>query len=130
MNDIVGMMVLAGFGEMTDDNRAVMERALAAIEGGCDWEFSIGDTVEKYTGEAGWHGIVVSRYLTSKGKRRYVIDVLPQGFQMIAVPNQLRRLSERGPALTTKTLDETAEFQGRAKEIITRLRLAPPPPKG
>lgn len=54
--------------------------------------FNIGDKVEKYTGEARWHGTVVARYETLKGKLRYVIDVDPQGFQMIAVPSQLRRI--------------------------------------
>lgn len=55
--------------------------------------FAIGDPVEKFTGEAIWHGVVVASYLTSKGKRRYVVEVKPQGFQMIAVPSQLRALS-------------------------------------
>jgi hypothetical protein len=53
-------------------------------------DFTIGDRVEKFTGEAQWHGIVVSSYLTTKKKRRYVVEVEPQGFQMIAVPAQLR----------------------------------------
>ena len=62
--------------------------------------FAIGDPVEKFTGEAIWHGIIVASYLTSKGKRRYVVEVEPQGFQMIAVPSQLRALSsaKRGEA--------------------------------
>ena len=55
--------------------------------------FTIGDPVEKFTGEAIWHGVIVASYLTSKGKRRYVVEVKPQGFQMIAVPSQLRALS-------------------------------------
>ena len=54
------------------------------------WDFEIGDRVEKFTGEACWNGFVVSRYLTSKGGVRYVVEVEPQGFQMIAVPGQLR----------------------------------------
>ncbi|KEZ17137.1 hypothetical protein CP98_03635 [Sphingobium yanoikuyae] len=62
--------------------------------------FTIGDPVEKFTGEAIWHGVIVASYLTSKGKRRYVVEVKPQGFQMIAVPSQLRALSsaKRGEA--------------------------------
>jgi hypothetical protein len=52
--------------------------------------FSIGDHVEKFTGEALWEGIIVASYTTTKGKQRYVVEVLPQGFQMIAVPHQLR----------------------------------------
>ncbi|OAH42593.1 hypothetical protein AX777_04915 [Sphingobium yanoikuyae] len=55
--------------------------------------FAIGDPVEKFTGEAIWHGTIAASYLTSKGKRRYVVEVEPQGFQMIAVPSQLRALS-------------------------------------
>lgn len=54
-------------------------------------EYSYGDLVEKYTGEAIWHGTIVSAYLTTKGKLRYVVEVAPQGFQMIAVPSQLRK---------------------------------------
>lgn len=50
----------------------------------------IGQRVEKFTGEARWTGIVVASYQTTKGKQRYVIEVEPQGFQMIAVPDQLR----------------------------------------
>ncbi|MBS7698742.1 MULTISPECIES: hypothetical protein [unclassified Chelatococcus] len=52
--------------------------------------FEAGDRVEKYKGEALWHGTVVSAYLTTRGKPRYVVDVEPQGFQMIAVEGQLR----------------------------------------
>ncbi|WP_303758396.1 hypothetical protein [Sphingobium yanoikuyae] len=59
---------------------------VAALE----WGFNIGQAVEKFTGEAIWHGTVVARYLTGKGKPRYVVEVHPQGFQMIAVPSQLR----------------------------------------
>ena len=58
--------------------------------------FAIGDPVEKFTGEAIWHGVIVASYLTSKGKRRYVVEVKPQGFQMIAVPSQLRLATNRG----------------------------------
>ena len=53
-------------------------------------DFKIGDRVEKFTGEARWYGIVVAAYDTTKGKRRFVVDVEPQGFQMIAVASQLR----------------------------------------
>lgn len=52
--------------------------------------FEVGQKVEKYTGEARWEGIVVSRYLTLAGSIRYVVEVLPQHFQMIATPIQLR----------------------------------------
>lgn len=53
-------------------------------------DFKIGDLVEKYTGEARWEGYIVSAYYTRAGKLRYVVEVTPQGFQMIAVPGQLR----------------------------------------
>ena len=55
-------------------------------------EYYYGDHVEKFTGEAIWHGTIVSAYLTTKGKLRYVVEVEPQGFQMIAVPSQLRKM--------------------------------------
>ena len=54
--------------------------------------FILGEPVEKYTGEARWQGILVARYLTTSGKRRYVVEVKPQGFQMIAIPGQLRMI--------------------------------------
>lgn len=53
-------------------------------------QFKILDHVEKYEGEALWNGVVVAVYYTTRGKLRYVVEVLPQGFQMIAVPKQLR----------------------------------------
>lgn len=52
--------------------------------------FAVGDRVEKFTGEARWTGEVVASYLTTRGSQRYVVEVEPQGFQMIAVPSQLR----------------------------------------
>lgn len=62
------------------------------------WAFAPGQHVEKWTGEALWEGVVVARYLTTKGKERYVVEVQPQGFQMIAVPSQLRAAAIRGGA--------------------------------
>ncbi|UYQ71018.1 hypothetical protein OF122_13210 [Pelagibacterium flavum] len=53
-------------------------------------EYSYGQPVEKFTGEAQWDGVIVSAYHTTAGKLRYVVEVKPQGFQMIAVPSQLR----------------------------------------
>lgn len=50
----------------------------------------VGDRVEKFTGEALWYGWIVARYYTRRGKPRYVVEIDPQGFQMIAVPSQLR----------------------------------------
>jgi hypothetical protein len=52
--------------------------------------FALGQRVEKFTGEARWHGVIVARYTTTRGALRYVVEVEPQGFQMIAVPSQLR----------------------------------------
>lgn len=46
--------------------------------------------VEKYTGDAKYHGFVVAHYFTMQNKKRYVIDVVPQGFQMIVSEEQLR----------------------------------------
>ena len=59
---------------------------------GVDGPFQIGQRVVKFTGEARWWGTVVADYRTTKGKQRYVVEVEPQGFQMIAVPDQLRPL--------------------------------------
>lgn len=36
-------------------------------------------------------GIVVAVYFTTRGKLRYVVEVEPQGFQMIVVPEKIRR---------------------------------------
>jgi hypothetical protein len=56
--------------------------------------FVIGAPVEKFTGEARWEGVLVAAYLTTTGHRRYVVEVKPQGFQMIAVPSQLRMIGD------------------------------------
>lgn len=58
------------------------------------FDFKVGDIVRKSKGEALWSGVVVARYLTSKGKERYVVEVFPQGFQMIAVDSQLERVED------------------------------------
>ena len=47
---------------------------------GNEMEFSVGDYVEKFTGEARWSGWIVAAYFTRKGKERYVVEVQPQGF--------------------------------------------------
>ncbi len=52
--------------------------------------FSVGDQVEKFAGEARYVGQVVSVYQTTKGGTRYVVEVEPQGFQMICTPAILR----------------------------------------
>ena len=53
-------------------------------------KFDNGGFVEKYTGDAQYYGTIVAVYYTTKGKLRYVIEVSPQGFQMIAAENTLR----------------------------------------
>lgn len=47
-------------------------------------KFAVWDLVRKWTGEAHYEGIVVCVYYTTKGHLRYVVEVMPQGFQMIA----------------------------------------------
>lgn len=49
----------------------------------------VGDLVHKHSGEARWYGIIVDVYPTLKGGTRYAVDVLPQGFQMVATGAQL-----------------------------------------
>jgi len=50
----------------------------------------IGDRVEKWTGEARYTGVIVGVYATTKGGTRYVVEVKPQGFQMICTKAMLR----------------------------------------
>lgn len=52
--------------------------------------FLLGEYVEKYEGEARYEGYIVSVYSTMKGKTRYVVEVQPQGFQMIVTDKQIR----------------------------------------
>lgn len=54
------------------------------------YPFKIGDAVEKYIGDAQYQGTIVSIYRTTKNKTRYVIEVLPQGFQMIVSDKQIK----------------------------------------
>jgi hypothetical protein len=49
--------------------------------------------VRKATGEARYEGWVVSTYATKKGALRVVVDVHPQGFQMICDPKLLEVVS-------------------------------------
>lgn len=71
-------------------------------------QFRVGVPVEKYTGEARWNGIIVARYKTTRGKLRFVVDVEPQGFQMIAVGSQLRHLGN----LTWVKRHRSREYDG------------------
>lgn len=56
------------------------------------------ERVEKWKGDARYTGIIVAVYYTSKQKIRYVIEVEPQGFQMIVSETQIRRARKRGRA--------------------------------
>lgn len=71
-------------------------------EPGCvsalDLEFEVGNYVAKRTGEAIYEGWVVSKYLTRRGKLRYVVEINPQGFQMIASPGFLTKANENETA--------------------------------
>ncbi len=49
------------------------------------------EMVEKWKGDARYAGMIVAIYLTRKKKLRYVIDVEPQGFQMIVSETMIRR---------------------------------------
>ena len=53
-------------------------------------KFYTGQAVEKWTGDAQYNGVIVGCYLTLKGHLRYVVEVLPQHFQMICNEKQLR----------------------------------------
>lgn len=74
-----------------DDDTTVAEVGGYTLE---PFQFDYGMPVEKYTGEAKWEGVIVSCYHTTKGKARYVVEVFPQGFQMIAVGSQLRQVND------------------------------------
>ncbi|WP_210482693.1 hypothetical protein [Microvirga antarctica] len=59
-------------------------------------EFKLGDHVEKHSGEARYTGQIVSVYQTTKGGTRYVVEVEPQGFQMICTAGMLRLRAPKG----------------------------------
>jgi len=52
--------------------------------------FNVGDYVEKHTGEARYFGWIVGIYLTRRGSLRFVVEIDPQGFQMIVAEAQIR----------------------------------------
>jgi len=66
-------------------------------------QFALSDRVEKHTGEARYTGKVVSVYETSKGGTSYVVEVEPQGFQMICTASMLRPAPPTEPAVLTYT---------------------------
>jgi hypothetical protein len=55
-----------------------------------DAKFKIGDRVEKHTGAYTSFGEVRCAYTTKRGDIRYVVEVEPQGFQMIWSAKELR----------------------------------------
>jgi hypothetical protein len=55
--------------------------------------FKIGDRVEKFTGAYTTFGEVRAVYTTKRGDVRYVVEVEPQGFQMIWGGKELRGVS-------------------------------------
>lgn len=59
-------------------------------------ELQVGVPVEKFSGDARWNGIIVSRYRTLSGKLRFAVEVLPQGFQMITTGPLLRVTEDYG----------------------------------
>lgn len=58
-----------------------------------DEDLRTGDLVDKYRGEARWVGVIVADYPTLRGAKRYVVDVLPQRFQMIGTSAELRLIA-------------------------------------
>lgn len=54
-------------------------------------KYPLYEPVEKWKGDARYAGTIVSIYYTSKQKLRYVVEVEPQGFQMIVSETQIRR---------------------------------------
>lgn len=63
--------------------------------------FKIGDRVEKYTGAYNTFGEVRCAYITKAGAVRYVVEVEPQGFQMIWSSKELR-LANKGDVKMNK----------------------------
>ena len=47
--------------------------------------------IAKWKGDAKYKGLIVAIYYTRKGKLRYVVEVEPQGFQMIVTQRMIRR---------------------------------------
>lgn len=59
-------------------------------------KFTRFERVQKYKGDAQYTGSIVSIYYTIKHKLRYVVDVEPQGFQMIVSETMIRRAPKNG----------------------------------
>lgn len=85
--------------------------------------YDIGDPVEKFQGEARYWGHVVSAYKTRRGGQRYVVEVEPQGFQMICTPGMLRLRPENyEPAPKAATAADDVPWWRRAIDGMSRLR--------
>lgn len=54
-------------------------------------KYPLYERVEKWKGDARYSGTIQAIYYTRKRKLRYVIEVEPQGFQMIVSEQQIRR---------------------------------------
>lgn len=54
-------------------------------------KYRLYEHVSKWKGDARYSGQIVSIYFTRRKKLRYVIEVEPQGFQMIVSETQIRR---------------------------------------
>lgn len=59
-------------------------------------EYRVGDRVEKHSGTYTTFGEVRAAYVTKAGAVRYVVEVEPQGFQMIWSAKELRPASMHG----------------------------------
>ena len=71
-----------------------------------EWQaFKVGQRVEKFTGDVTGFGEVRAVYTTTRGKLRYVVEVEPQGFQMIWTESQLRH-APAPPDLTGGRTDD------------------------
>lgn len=86
--DPIAQAKLEAFVEDANRSVALAVLEVVASEGA---SLKIGDRVEKFSGEARYFGEVVSVYRTKKGGVRYVVEVEPQGFQMICTEGMLRK---------------------------------------
>ena len=63
----------------------------------------VGDYVEKFSGEARYSDWLVAIYMTRKGGTRYVVEVDPQGFQMIVTREMIKPASRMVASRNTPT---------------------------
>jgi hypothetical protein len=70
----------------------------------------IGERVEKHTGDYTTFGEVRGIYVTKHGKLRYVVEVEPQGFQMIWSEKELRAAPlQPAPSGAAITINEVGD---------------------